>query len=561
MNDIEQKIQNLRDQLNHHTYLYYVENRPEISDYEFDMLLKELQQLEEQNPEFDDPNSPTRRVGGEVTKSFATVTHEIPMQSLGNSYSEAEIEDFISRVQKELEREDVEFVCELKYDGVAIAITYENGRFVRAVTRGNGIQGDDVSNNVKTIRSLPLQLHNDFPEKLEVRGEIMFFNDAFERLNREMVENGDQPYANPRNTAAGTLKLQDSSIVAQRGLTCFMYAAISSELNTSTHYDSVLRLGNWGFVTPDPKKMRIKRCSGKAEIMDFIHYWDKERFNLPFTIDGIVLKVNRFDQQKALGSTAKSPKWAISFKYQAEQAETVLEDIVLQVGRTGAITPVAHLRPVLLAGTVVKRASLFNEDYIRKLDLRIGDTVQVEKGGEIIPKVMGVNMALRIPDFEVYDYPENCPECGEKLVRKEEEANHYCVNELACPPQVIGRIQHFISRKVMDIQGIGDETVVLLYSKGLIREFIDLYALTYEDLIGLEGMADISVRELLKGIEDSKSQPFQKVLFGLGIRHVGEVVAKTLVRNFKSMDRLVAATEEELLGVNEIGRVIVHIII
>lgn len=561
MSQVKEKIEALREELRHHNFLYYLESRPEISDFEYDQKLKELQRLEENNPEFDDANSPTKRIGGDVSKSFETVKHDVPMQSLGNSYSELEIEEFIARIQKELESEDVEFVCELKYDGVAIAIQYENGEFKQALTRGNGLQGDDVSNNVKTIRSIPLKLKEPFPNKLEVRGEIMFSNAAFEKLNEEMVANGDQPYANPRNTASGTLKLQDSSIVAKRGLECYIYSRVNPDTNITSHFNAVTHLKEFGFLTPSVKQNRFKVCRSKNEIMDFIHFWGKERFSLPFAIDGIVIKVNSLEQQKLLGSTAKAPKWAISFKYQAEQVETNLNDIVLQVGRTGAITPVAHLEPVLLAGTVVKRASLFNEDYIQKLDLRINDTVQVEKGGEIIPKVTDVNLEMRKESSSKFEFPTLCPECNSALVRKENEANHYCVNETSCPPQVIGRMQHFISRKVLDIEGLGDETIVALYESGLIKEFIDLYALTYDQLIGLEGMADISVKKLLNGLEESKKQPFQKVLFALGIRHVGEVVAKTLARNFKTIDNLMNATEEQLIEVNEIGKVIVQSII
>ena len=555
---IKEEIEQLRKELSHHNYLYYVESKPEISDFDFDVKLKTLQELESKHPEFNDPNSPTKRVGGEISKSFNTVTHDVPMQSLGNSYSEAEIEEFITRIQKELESEDTEFVCELKYDGVAISVQYENGNFTQGVTRGNGLQGDDVSNNVRTIRSLPLKLKGIAPAKLEVRGEIMFSNKAFQRLNEEVVANGDQPYANPRNTASGTLKLQDSAVVAQRGLECFIYSTISKEATEKTHFEAVENLANFGFRVPSESENRIKICKNRQEIMNFIHYWEKERFNLPFAIDGIVIKVNSFEEQKLLGSTSKAPKWAISYKYQAEQEETILEEITLQVGRTGAITPVANLTPVLLAGTVVKRASLYNEDYIQEYDLRLGDTVQVEKGGEIIPKVVGVNLEFRPASAEPYVYPSHCPECEGELVRKEEEAHHYCVNETNCPPQVTGRMQHFISRKVMDIEGIGDETVYQLYANGLIKEFIDLYYLKYADLIGLEGMAEISVNKLLKGLEDSKVQPFQKVLFALGIRHVGEVVAKTLARNFKTIDNLINATEEELIAVNEIGKVIVQ---
>lgn len=556
MTEVENRIKSLRKELNHHTHLYYVEDRPEISDFNFDMKLKELQLLEEENPQFDDPNSPTKRVGGEVIKNFNTVKHEVPMQSLGNTYSEQELQDFITRIEKEIEGEKIEFVCELKYDGVAIAVKYENGHFKQALTRGNGIQGDDVSSNVRTIKSLPLTLLPGAPDHLEVRGEIMFSNAAFLSLNEETVANGDQPYANPRNTASGTLKLQDSKVVAKRGLECFIYASLNEGQEVETHFEAVVGLKKFGFRTPDPLQRRIEICKGATEIMDFVHFWENERNNLPFAIDGIVIKVNSLSQQKQLGSTAKSPKWAISYKYQAEQEETTLEDIVLQVGRTGAITPVAYLKPVLLAGTVVKRASLFNEDNINALDLRLGDSVQVEKGGEIIPKVVSVNKEIRTKEMVPFSFPTQCPECGTQLVRKENEANHYCPNEETCTPQVVGRIQHFISRKVMDIEGIGDETVALLHKEGLINSFIDLYGLKYEDLIGLDGMADLSVKKLLKGLEDSKQQPFQKVLFAIGIRHVGEVVAKTLVRNFKNIDNLMKATSEELLGINEIGKVI-----
>lgn len=558
---IKEEIEQLRSQLDQHNHLYYLESKPEITDFEFDQLLKKLQKLEEEYPEFEDSNSPTKRVGGDITKSFNTVKHAVPMQSLGNSYSEEEIQEFIDRIHKELESDAVEFVCELKYDGVAIAITYENGDFLQALTRGNGLQGDDVSNNVKTIRSIPLKIRGDYPNKIEVRGEIMFSNVAFEKLNEEMVANGDQPYANPRNTASGTLKLQDSSVVAQRGLECFIYSNVNVPSSVRTHFDAVTGLSKYGFLTPSVTENRFKVCTSTEEIMAFIHYWGAHRFTLPFAIDGIVIKVNSLEQHKLLGSTAKAPKWAISYKYQAEQVETTLNDIVLQVGRTGAITPVAQLEPVLLAGTVVKRASLFNEDYIQKLDLRIGDTVHVEKGGEIIPKVTAVNVEVRPNSLMPYHYPITCPECKHALERKENEANHYCVNERYCPPQVVGRMQHFISKKVLDIQGIGDETIVLLYEQGLIKEFIDLYGLSYEDLIALEGMADVSVKKLLQGLEDAKQQPFQKVLFALGIRHVGEVVAKTLARNFRNIDALMNASEEELIAVNEIGKVIVQSII
>ncbi len=556
LKEIEEQIEKLRRELEHHNYLYYVKNRPEISDYEFDMLLKELEELERKYPQFDDPNSPTKRVGGSVTKSFPVVKHDFPMQSLANSYSEEEIEAFIARIVRELEKEP-EFVCELKYDGVAIGIKYRDGKFYKAVTRGNGIEGDDVSNNVRTIRNVPLILHGEgYPESFEVRGEIMLTNEAFARLNKEMIEAGDEPYANPRNTAAGTLKLQDSSIVAKRNLTFFVYDCRSRSPVTNSHYDTMIRLSDWGFDVPHASENRIKVCRGREEIMDFIHYWEERRHDLEFAIDGIVIKVNDYAQQELLGSTAKSPKWAVAYKYKAEQAVTTLESIVLQVGRTGAITPVANLKPVHLAGTVVKRASLFNYDFIEKMDLRIGDTVVIEKGGEIIPKVIDVKTELRHPDSKPFVYPANCPECGTPLVRKKDEALHYCPNEYGCPPQVIGRIQHFISKKAMDVQGIGDETVVLLYNKGLIIDVADLYELDRNDLLRLEGMAEKSVDNMLTGIEESKKKPFEKVLFALGIRHVGEVVARTLVRHFKNIDALMQATVDELMEINEIGGVI-----
>lgn len=555
---VKQQLIDLRNKISHYNNQYYVNDISEISDFEFDALLRQLQDLEAAHPEFDDPNSPTKRVGGDVTKNFETVTHAVPMQSLGNTYSEKEVEEFIARIQKESEQENLQFVCELKYDGVAISVTYENGAFARAVTRGNGVQGDNVSANVKTIRTLPLKLKGNYPAELEVRGEIMFTNAAFDKLNEQMKADGQPTYANPRNTASGTLKLQDSSVVAARGLDCYIYGVIDAHTNQTTHFDAINQLKEFGFKVPPADKNRIAVCNSVKEIMAFIHYWDAERNNLPFAIDGVVIKVNNFDTQKLLGSTAKSPKWAISYKYQAEEALTTLESISFQVGRTGAVTPVANLTPVLLAGTTVKRASLFNQDYIDKLDLRIGDAVFIEKGGEIIPKVTRVNMAQRKPDSVPFSYPETCPDCNSPLVRNADEANHYCTNSISCPPQVIGKIQHYISRKVMDVEGIGSETVAMLYKTGRIKSFIDLYHLKPSNLQGLEGMAEVSINKMLHGIEKSKEQPFQKVLFALGIRHVGEGVAKTLARNFHSIDALANASHDELLAVNEIGEVIVN---
>ncbi|RMG80021.1 MAG: NAD-dependent DNA ligase LigA [Bacteroidetes bacterium] len=553
----KRRIKELTEQLREHNYRYYVLNQPVISDVEFDMLMKELEALEQKYPEFADPNSPTKRVGGDITKKFPVVRHKVPMLSLANTYSEQEVIDFEKRIKKWLEGEKVEYTCELKYDGVAISIHYLNGEFHQAVTRGDGIQGEDISNNVKTIKAIPLKLRgNDYPEDLEIRGEIFLPYDEFEKINEERQKNGEPPFANPRNTAAGTLKLQDSSIVAKRNLDFFCYMVIAEELRQTTHYDSLLKAREWGIKVPPPEKKFLQKCRNIDEIMDFIQYWDIERSKLPFAIDGTVIKVNSFEQQQRLGNTAKSPRWAIAYKFQAERAVTILQSVDFQVGRTGAITPVANLKPVLLSGTVVKRASLHNADQIEKLDLHYGDTVFVEKGGEIIPKIVGVDVKNRPANAPKVKFIENCPACGSKLVRYEGDARHYCPNHKHCPPQIIGRLQHFISRKAMDIEGIGDETVVQLYEKLHITSPHQLYHLTYEDFLKLEGFADKSAKNAVVGIEKSKKVPFERVLYALGIIHVGETVAKILAKHFKSIDNLMHASQEELEAVPDIGPVI-----
>ncbi len=554
--DIKQKIDQLSEELESHNYSYYVLSQPTISDYEFDMKLKELMELEAKYPQFAHDNSPTKRVGGDITKNFQTVMHDYPMLSLSNSYSKDEIVDFITRTEKLIEGKCV-FVCELKYDGVAIGIKYRNGQFYQAVTRGDGQKGDDVSANVKTIRAVPLTLKpGDFPESFEIRGEIVLPKSKFEILNEEMRAKGEMTYANPRNTASGTLKLQDSSIVAKRGLDSFLYGIYSPTKMAQGHYESVLKAGSWGFKSPDPKKKMIAQCNTIDEIMDFINYWDLERAHLDFDIDGIVIKVDDYNQQEQLGYTAKSPRWAIAYKFKAEQAVTQLNKVTFQVGRTGAITPVANLEPVQLAGTTVKRASLHNADIIEKLDVRESDYVFVEKGGEIIPKIVGVDLGQRSPDSVPFEYAKVCPECGTKLIRREGEAQHYCPNETGCKPQIIGRIQHFISRRAMDIEGLGEETIVQLYNEGLIQSLVDLYRLEEGQLLPLERMAKKSVDNLLKGVEDSKKQPFERVLFALGIRYVGETVAKKLAKYFKSIDAIQQATLEQIEDVPEIGPVI-----
>lgn len=546
------RIEQLSAELNHHNHLYYVESEPVISDLEFDTMLRELQDLEAQFPEFVSPLSPTKRVGGDITKKFATIVHRYPMLSLSNSYSEEEIMEWAERLKKSVS-EPLEYVCELKYDGVAIGISYRNGQFVHAVTRGDGTRGEEVSNNVKTIRSVPLSLKGATADDFEIRGEIFFPKKAFEAMNRQREEIGEPVFANPRNSASGTLKSQDSKVVAERGLDCILYGVYGDDLPFETHWESVATAKEWGFKTPSIEQRYIAKTDSVEGIMQFIHYWDKERYNLPFEIDGIVIKVNSYSQQQDLGFTAKSPRWAIAYKFKAERVETTLETVSYQVGRTGAITPVANLTPVLLGGTVVKRASLHNADQIEKLDLHLGDAVYVEKGGEIIPKIVGVNTEKRDSAAQKIHYIELCPECQSELHRREGEVQHYCLNDQVCPPQVKGRIEHFISRKAMNIDGIGAETINALYQKDLVRTIADLYDLTFDEVVNLDRMADKSANNVLKGIADSKSVPFERVLFALGIRFVGETVAKKLAQAFKNIDALAAATYDELVAVEEIG--------
>jgi len=555
MNKTEAKsrIDQLTHDLEEHNFQYYVKSNPTISDFEFDNLLKELEKLESEFPELVHVNSPTKRVGGDITKKFPTVIHDYPMLSLSNSYSKEEIIEFESRARK-LTEADMEYVCELKYDGVAIGIKYVNGEFMRAVTRGDGTKGEDISANVRTIRTVPMKLRgSDIPSELEIRGEIFFPLDRFLALNKQREEAGEQLYANPRNTASGTLKNQDSSLVAERGLDTYLYGVYSQSKVATNHYDSVLKAGEWGCHIPSVSDNMIKRCKSIEEIMDFINYWDEKRHELNFEIDGVVIKVNDFIQQEDLGYTAKSPRWAIAYKFKAAEVTTVLESVTYQVGRTGAITPVANLAAVHLAGTTVKRASLHNSDQIEKLDLRIGDHVYVEKGGEIIPKVTGVDLSKRASDSQPFEYATHCPECDTLLVRKEGEAQHYCPNDSGCPTQIVGRMQHFISRRAMDIEGIGAETIDQLYKEGLIRDMADLYDLKAEQLLPLDRMAEKSVENILFGLEASKQIPFERTLFAIGIRYVGETVAKKLARHFHSIENIKAATTEELMNVDEIG--------
>lgn len=547
----KEEIARLSAELNRHNHLYYVENAPEISDYEFDMLLEQLQGLEEQFPEFALDNSPTKRVGGDITKKFESVTHRYPMLSLSNTYSEEEIEEWVVRLKKLAEGE-LEYVCELKYDGVAIGIQYVNGKLTQAVTRGDGTKGENVTNNVRTIRTIPLVLTNDFPEDFEIRGEIFFPLKNFLALNDQRRENGEPEFANPRNTASGTLKMQDSKVVAERGLDCFLYGIYGANA-ASGHFEAVQKVGEWGFKIPPTDQRYIEKTNSVEGVMNFIHYWAEARKNLPFEIDGIVIKVNSYAQQEELGFTAKSPRWAIAYKFKAERVQTTLEEITYQVGRTGAITPVANLTPIQLGGTTVKRASLHNADQIEKLDLHQGDKVFVEKGGEIIPKIVGVNTAERDDLSPRIEFIHACPECATTLVRREGEAQHYCPNELGCPPQMKGKVEHFIGRKAMDIDGLGAETVDVLFENGLIADAADLYTLTFDQVVNLERMADKSANNLIQGIEASKLVPFERMLFGLGIRFVGETVAKKLAKHFKNMSAIRKASFDELVAVDEIG--------
>ena len=540
-------IKNLRDELNQHNYNYYVLDKPTISDFEFDQKLKQLQDLEAQHPEFFDENSPTQRVGGMITKNFETVKHEYRMYSLDNSYSIEDLQDWETRIQKVLGDVPLEYTCELKYDGASISISYENGRLVRAVTRGDGFQGDDVTNNIKTIKAVPIHLKGDFPEKFDIRGEIILPFAGFEKMNQELIEIGETPYSNPRNTASGSLKLQDSAEVAKRPLDCLLYFVIGNNLPFKTQFEGLQKARDWGFKVPTQSKL----AKNLEEVFEYINYWDKHRHDLPYETDGVVIKVNSLQHQDELGYTAKSPRWAMAYKFKAEQVTTKLNSISYQVGRTGAITPVANLEPVQLAGTIVKRASLHNADQIEKLDIRIGDEVFVEKGGEIIPKIIAV--AQRGNQAEPTKYITHCPECQTELVRSEGEANHFCPNFYGCPPQIIGRIQHFITRRAMDIDGLGGETVALLFNAGLVTNYADLYELKKEQIIPLERMAEKSAENLINGIEKSKTIPFERVLYALGIRYVGETVAKKLAKHYKSIDAIAQASIMDLILVDEIG--------
>lgn len=551
-NQAKIEIEKLSQELNYHNHLYYIESKSEISDFDFDQKLLALQKLEQEFPEFANENSPTKRVGGDITKKFETVVHRFPMLSLSNSYSKEEIIEWENRIKKTIET-PLEYVCELKYDGVAIGISYKNGKIEKAVTRGDGSQGENVTTNVKTIRTIPLELKGDFPADFEIRGEIFFPLKAFEKINQERRESDEAEFANPRNSASGTLKSQDSKVVASRGLDCFLYGIYGEDLDFSGHYETVLKAKEWGFKTPNPRENYIKKTNSIDGIMDFINYWDEHRKNLPFEVDGVVLKVNSYDAQQELGFTAKSPRWAIAYKFKTERVETLLESVVYQVGRTGSITPVANLKAVSLGGTTVRRASLHNADQIEKLNLHILDTVYVEKGGEIIPKIVGVNEEKRMPNADIIQYISSCPECNSDLVRKEGEANHFCPNEKVCPPQVKGRIEHFIGRKMMNIDGLGAETVDLLVNKGIISNPADLYELTFDQLIDLDRMAEKSANNLLIGVRESKNIPFERVLFALGIRFVGETVAKQLAKAFKSIEKLSLASYDELINVDEIG--------
>ena len=550
--DILQKIQELRAELQRANRQYYVLNDSIMSDYDFDIKLKELQKLELENPLFVDENSPTKRVGGDITKKFKSIVHDIPMMSLANTYSKEELEEWEERNRK-LTDQKIEYVCELKYDGVAIGIKYKNGNLFQAVTRGDGSKGEEVTANVRTIKTIPLKLKGDFPEELEIRGEIFFPLKAFRKLNSEREDVGEELFKNPRNTASGTIKMQDSSIVANRGLDCMLYGVYTKSKLFPSHFKSLEGAGNWGIKTPKESIKHIEKCESIEGIMDFINYWDTERKNLPFEIDGVVIKINDYGIQDELGFTAKSPRWAISYKFKTEAALTELIELTYQVGRTGAITPVANLGPVLLGGTTVRRASLYNADQIEKLDLHIHDWVFVEKGGEIIPKITGVDLSKRKEGSEVVKYIKECPDCNTELIRKEGESHHYCPNELGCPPQIKGRIEHFISRKSMDIDGLGAETVGSLVESKMISKSSDLYKLTYTELISLDRFAEKSVVNLLEGVKASTQIPFEKVLFAIGIRYVGETVAKKLAKFYKSMEVLQQASFEQLVEVDEIG--------
>lgn len=546
--NVFKRIQLLREDLRQHNHRYYVLDQPVISDFEFDKLLEELIVLENKNPQYFDANSPSQRVGGALTKSFQTVKHQYPMLSLGNTYSEEELRNFDKRIHKLVE-DEIEYVCELKYDGVSISLTYENGQLTQALTRGDGTQGDDVTTNVKTINSIPLQLQGSYPDLFEIRGEIFITHTGFEAMNKEREQVGLEPFANPRNTASGSLKMLDSKEVAERPLDCFLYHMLGSQITCDLHYDNLQQAKSWGFKVP----AETVCCKDIEAVIRFLQKWDKLRHDLPYDIDGIVIKVNSLQQQEQMGFTAKSPRWAIAYKFQAEQALTTLNEITYQVGRTGAITPVANLEPVLLAGTIVKRASLHNADQIAKLDIREGDKVYVEKGGEIIPKIVGVEKQDRDLFSEPTEFITKCPECASDLIRTKGDAKHYCPNSEHCPPQIKGKFEHFISRKAMNIDGLGPETIELLFNEGLICSLPDLYTLNLEHLLPLERMAQKSAENLLKGLQESKKISFERLLFALGIRYVGETVAKKLALHFQHIDALMQAKREDLEGLGEIG--------
>lgn len=556
----EKRIQILSGEIEKHNHNYYILDQPTISDYEFDKLLEELIALEKQFPEFLSPNSPSQRVGGTITKEFASVKHKYPMLSLSNSYSAEDMIDFDRRVREGLGYQtkdlfsggDVNYVCELKFDGLSIGLTYKDGELLQAVTRGDGVQGDDVTTNVKTIKSVPLKLRGDYPELFEIRGEIFLPRNVFDAINKEREEIGEPPLANPRNAASGTMKMQDSAVVASRKLDCYLYHVLGEEIPFKSHYDCLQAAKSWGFKISQYSKL----VNSMDEVLAFIEHWDKERYNLPFDIDGIVIKVNDYKQQLQLGFTAKSPRWAIAYKFKAEQVSTELLEITYQVGRTGAITPVANLKPVPLGGTTVKRASLHNADIIEKLDVRVGDHVFVEKGGEIIPKIIGVDLTKRKSDSEKTVYITHCPECGAELKRNAGEANHFCPNDMECPPQVKGRMEHYVGRKAMNIDSLGAETIDQLYKAGLVKNSADLYDLKKEQLLGLDRMAEKSAQNLIDGIEASKHVPFERVLYSIGIRHVGETTAKKIAKKVKSLDVLINATKEELLSIDEVGEII-----
>lgn len=544
-----ERINFLRNELNRHNYLYYVQSEPEISDYQYDQLMKELQQLEKLHPEMADPNSPSLRVGNDISQNFVQVAHKYPMLSLGNTYNEADLVEFDQRIQRALGHQP-KYICELKYDGASISLTYEHGQLVRAVTRGDGEKGDDVTANVRTIKSVPLQLPPaDYPDFFEIRGEVLMPRAVFDKLNAERIANDDQPFANPRNAASGSLKMQKSAEVAKRNLDCWLYFLFADQLPTNSHLQNMNKCREWGFKVPT----YTAECNSIADILKFIEHWDVERRNLPFDIDGIVIKVDDIRQQDELGYTAKSPRWAIAYKFKAEQVETELQSVSFQVGRTGTVTPVANLAPVHLAGTVVKRATLHNDDQIKLLDLHIGDIVQVEKGGEIIPKIVGVNISKRTAQLRPVEFVTHCPECGSQLVRNDGEAAWVCPNADHCPPQIKGRIEHFVSRKAMNIDTIGEETIDLLYKAGLVRNFADLYTLTVEQLLPLDRMAQKSAENIVKGIADSRKVPFEQVLFAIGIRYVGATVAKMLASAMGNITALMNATVDQLTAIDEIG--------